>query len=520
MPRFRLLASLTFLGGLIAAPAFAQVSAINPGQLYSAGGGARGLAMGSALTSVAGDISSLYYNPSGLATMSGRQITAMQASLYDGAAYQYLGYGQGLRRSLGGFGLEVMRLGISGADGRDASNLGTGSFGYSEQSIGAGFGMRGVLHPDLSVGMKVHRLTRSLGGSSDNLTGVDFGGMYGPIFGERLTLGFIVQNALQKSQGDTSDKLAAMTRVGAAYNLTEGFLLAADVSSDKDFRIGTEYNWGIATFRAGYTGAGVSFGTGLLFRQALVLDLAMVNSSVLGNSTRVSLGYKFREAAAKRNVQAIAEEYLANALLELKARDYVRASKGLDAALGISPRLGELGWKVRAQRLRSLVIELDLANLPEFQEIYKAQTAPALLAHEGVMALLDEDNARAMLFVHAALGQNSRESAYRKLLEAMSRLTKGEIHREDILPPSALVERRLQRAVDQIYGGHYDTAISDCKDALALDPNNATAWMRLGSAYFAAGDKSDAASAYRNSLSLDPTNERLRQFMQQQRMPL
>ena len=520
MARSLLFSTALLLSGLTAAPALAQNSAVTAGQLYSAGGGARGLAMGGALTGVGSDVSSLYYNPSGLATVGSRQITAMQASLYEGAAYQYLGYAQGLRRSLGGFGVEIMRLGVAGAAGRDVNNKDTGGFNYSEQSIGLAFGVRGVMYPDLALGMKVKRLTRSLAGNSDNLTGVDFGAQYGPFLGERLTVGGVVQNAIAKAQGNTADKLEPLARVGAAYRLFEGFLVTADLSGEREFRMGTEFNWGMASFRAGYARDGVSFGTGLLLRQALMLDIAMVNSSILGSSSRVSLGYKFRDTAARRNVQAIAEEYLANALIELKNRDYVKASKGLDAALGISPRLGELGWKVRANRLRGLVREMDLANLPEFQDVFKAQTAPALLAHEAVTALLDDDNARAMLFAHAALGQNSRETAYRKLLEAMSRLTKLEVKRQDILPPAALVERRLQSAVDQIYGGKYDQAIAECKDALSIDPNNAVAWMRLGSAYFASGDKSDAAAAYRNSLSLDPTNERLRHFMEQQKMPL
>ena len=70
--------------------------------------------------------------------------------------------------------------------------------------------------------------------------------------------------------------------------------------------------------------------------------------------------------------------------------------------------------------------------------------------------------------------------------------------------------------VDAIYRRNYDAAIRACKDALQLDPNNALAWTRLGSAYFASGDKTNAANAYKNALKLNPEDSKLRQFVTQQ----
>lgn len=499
---------------LVSSAARAEGTGHLAGELYNAGAGAKAMGMGSAQTAAVNDVSSLYYNPAGLGLLNSRQLTFTQASLYEGTAYNYMAFAQNMRKRPGAWGLELIRLGATGGKGRDVNNVDSGGFGYNEMSLGFGMGYRGVLLPDLSFGFKAKRLTRSLGSSTDQLTGLDLGAQYGPIR-DRLTLGVTMNNAFSMVKGDTDDRLQPLVRFGAAYRLLGGMTLAADASSVSDFRIGTEYAFSNVYLRAGLQSLGMTFGSGFIFRQAYTLDIALVNHSAFGMAPRISLGYQFRpKQGAAKNMDAFANEYFNNALLELQKRDYAKALKSYQQAQGVNSRVGGSEWREKFKKLGGLLEKLELGA--DEQLILKQANAQAALAHAGIGAYLEEDNGRAILFAHAALGQDPRSPVYQKLLRSMSAVTGQEVRREDILPVPALITHRLKQAVDSVFAQKFDAGIKACKDALALDPQNATAHMRLGSAHFAAGDKVSAAAAYRDALQLDPANEKLRQFMAQQ----
>ncbi|MBI4349153.1 MAG: tetratricopeptide repeat protein [Elusimicrobia bacterium] len=511
----RILSTLAMVSAF-SAQAFAEGTGHLAGELYTQGSAARGLGMAGAQTAAVNDVSSLYYNPAGLGLLGGRQFNLTQASLYEGTAFQYLGYAQNMKKRPGGWGLEMIRLGATGGKGRDQNNLDTGGFGYNEMSVGFGMGYRGVLHPNLSAGFKGKRLVRTLGPSSDTMMGFDLGAQFGPI-NDKLTFGVTMLNAFTQVKGDTDDRLLPQIRFGAAYKVGGAMMIAADASSASDFRIGTEYALSNFFLRAGMQNFGFSFGTGFVFRQAYTLDIALVNNPTFGMAPRVSLGYKFQPKSGTGNkMEAFANEYLNNALLELQKRDYLQAVKSFQQAQGVNSKAGGAEWREKFKRLGALLEKVELQA--DEALLLKQPSAQAALAQAAIMSYLEEDHDKAILFAHAALGQDVRNATYNKFLRSVSAVTGRPVNREDVLPVPALISLRLKQAVDSVFAQKFDRGIAACKDALALDPQNATAWMRLGSAYFASGDKANAVQAYKNALQLDPTNEKLRQFMAQQGM--
>lgn len=519
LPASRRLTLLALAAAVLAAssvPALAEPA----GQIYTVGAEARPTGMGGAYTAVAQDASALYYNPGGLGMMQHREVSLLQASLYGGADFQYMNYGQNFSKTAGGWAVEMIRLSVGGIQGRDQFNNETGGISYAETSLGLGMGWRGIGVPELSLGWKLKELKRQLGPSSDSFMAADLGAQYGPFFHDRMTLGAVMQNAVSERKGDTADSLPSTLRVGAAYRVFGPMMLALDVGSDHSYSFGTEYTLGLASLRAGMQANGFTFGAGLLFRQSFSFDVAMVQNSTLGMSQRVSLGYKFgaRRKGPAKNLEFAAKEHFDNAMAELDKRHYIDASSSLDQAIALDPSLGDNGWKYKAKRLHSLIKALDLIDHPEFTASFAQPTDQANQGYHAVMAYLDRDEELAMLLAHASSGTDRKDPAFAALLEGLADLTHRPIVQEEILPTDQLVERKLLLLARYLYQRDFDNAIRAGKQAVMLNPKHALAWTRLGSAYFASGDKLEAAEAYRKALDLQPNNDQLRKFMKMQGM--
>ncbi|MBD3272588.1 MAG: tetratricopeptide repeat protein, partial [Elusimicrobia bacterium] len=76
-----------------------------------------------------------------------------------------------------------------------------------------------------------------------------------------------------------------------------------------------------------------------------------------------------------------------------------------------------------------------------------------------------------------------------------------------------VLDQILQNALNHIYAGQYVEAITECKRALKLDPHSVLAMKRLGSAYFALGNKKEAYDIWQEALDIDPRDEELREFL-------
>jgi len=510
--RARLFDALLVLA-LAAAPR-AAAGASNAGQLFEFGSGARALGMGGAYAAAGHDVNSLYYNPSGLGLLEGRQVQFMHAALYEGAAFDQVGYAQNFSKIPGGWGLQVLKLGASGGKGRDKDNLPVGGFSYSETGLVFGMGLRGLLLPELSLGSGVKILSRSLGSSADKMYGVDLGAQYGPFADDRLTVALAMQNLVNIAMGDTSDKLPTQARLGVAYRVAKPLLLSLDLSSSQDIRGGAEYSFGSVSLRAGYAPEGLSVGGGMVFRKSFSVDIAVQNNSALGMSQRLSLGYRFGAGKAKK-LSSMAQEYLGNGIAELERRNYLAASRDIDRALGIDSSIGAGEWKRKAARLRELVKVLDLENAPTDQTELAEESASASFGHRAVSAYLVGNNTEAMMLSHVAAGGRGYGSSYMRLLQGLARLTRQEIVREDILPVESFLAERAKRASDAIRAGRPEAGVRASQEALTISPEDAGSWKRLGSAYFASGDRTRAYDAFTQALKFDPKDDRLRKFMRE-----
>ena len=77
----------------------------------------------------------------------------------------------------------------------------------------------------------------------------------------------------------------------------------------------------------------------------------------------------------------------------------------------------------------------------------------------------------------------------------------------------SLVEEKLYKCLNYFYDGKYNLVIKEAQEVLALEPDNPVAYKRIGSAYFAIGDKKKAAESWRKSLEMNPSDEDLRDYI-------
>jgi tetratricopeptide (TPR) repeat protein len=78
-----------------------------------------------------------------------------------------------------------------------------------------------------------------------------------------------------------------------------------------------------------------------------------------------------------------------------------------------------------------------------------------------------------------------------------------------------IIDQYLFGALNHIYEGRYDLAIQQTSIVIELQPTNVLALKRLGSAYFAIGNKAKARAAWERALKIAPNDAELKTFLRQ-----
>ncbi|HEY3296651.1 MAG TPA: hypothetical protein VGL38_14565 [bacterium] len=314
------------------------------GEFLEIGIGARGVAMGGAMTAHADDAMSFYWNPAGMGYVSGVQAAGMYADLFDGLA-NYSVAGLTLPVSGAVFSLNYVRLGVSGIgrhpDYAALSNrilhgdtlsvqeylLATGGaaqgqFSDNESAVFLTFAKLNKFTIDfgwsyfqipieIPLGANVKIINQSLGGAKGSGIGVDGGGQIRVPLSDLLwdkwkaqvAWGFNVQDltrtAVDWGEGN-KDAIPTNFRNGVALiQKMPGRSSKLILSYDTEYRwvhtnhYGLEYQFEkVLALRGGFWGREWTAGAGLSIWRATV-DYAYL-SRELGNTHRVSVAFKIR----------------------------------------------------------------------------------------------------------------------------------------------------------------------------------------------------------------------------------
>ncbi len=314
-------------------------------EVLKIGVGARAIAMGEAYAAQADDISSLYWNPGGLALMQERQASFMYDQMYQGLNYSNGAIGIPLEN--GAVGGSVSYLGYGNIDGYDKNGAATGN-----QSAHSAVGTMGAswLGNQWSLGATVNGIQEKLADETANGVAFDVGGTIiypKPVLGGTLRLA-----AVERHMGSgmsflqQKDPMPTEFRAGIAAvqmmnkKLNVSFDYAMPRADDATIQGGAEY-WLVPylALRAGYIstkyeGSGIRTGAGIRVK-GFSFDYAYASGGELGIIHRYEVSFRFGEP---RPILS-AEEYqiLKEAKAAMRQGRYDRAVLLFDSLIEMEP---------------------------------------------------------------------------------------------------------------------------------------------------------------------------------------
>jgi hypothetical protein len=325
--------------------AWASSAGTTGAEVLKIGVGARAIAMGEAYAAQADDVSSLYWNPGGLALMQERQASFMYDQMYQGLNFSNAAIGIPLEN--GAVGGSLSYLGYGDIDGFDTNGNSIGA-----QSAHSAVGTLGGswLGNQWSLGATVKGIQEKLADEKANGVAFDVGGTViypRPVMGGTIRFGITERNMgtglefLQQKDPLPSELrfgVAALQLMNRKLNLSLDY--AMPKAEDATVQGGAEY-W-ISKFlalRTGYIsdsaeGSGIRAGIGLRVK-AVSFDYAYASGGELGITHRYEVSFRFGEP---RPILT-AEEYqiLREAKAAMRQGRYDRATLLFDSLIEMEP---------------------------------------------------------------------------------------------------------------------------------------------------------------------------------------
>ena len=508
---------------------FASIILYTPLPLYSAtiGGkpgaflswGAGGRAMGMGMAGVASDNQTFsgYFNPALLSLSEFKQVGAFQSTLWEDTGYSFFGYVHPTIKR-GVFGINYIQLLSAGAEKRDISNTLLGTFDFKQTAVVLNYATE--ISPVLSWGVSSKFINSSLDTYSQGFTSFDTGIFY--IVRPGISAGANIQNMISFVSTATDDVLPMVFKLGASITVIPNkMLITADMAKNSvsgglidSYGIGFEFSlWRNLMLRIGKNSAETSFGFGFMGFDSLNIDYAVAMNPSLGNSNRVSLNYKFGDSAKikmqeaieqakdeESSIRQLSEEELRqfqdayqSAIESYKSGLFTNAIEQFNIAFKIDPTDTDL--QLFVERL-TIVVKI----LPQCISPGKVNE----LTRRGIAYFVDGFGENAVKTMAYGLSLEPENFALSRLLSRFEEYTKIKTDKIQPVQGMSLVDQKLYEILVNFRKKDFSRVIDLSKEILILEPDNLLAYKRLGSAFFALGDKDKAKEMWKKVLEYEP----------------
>lgn len=288
---------------------FSSSNAQVPGEAETAGAsflkfgmGARAAGMGEAFTSIAGDISSVYWNPAGLAKLSGVWATFMHNRWFQDISTEFFASAFNISKNTFAFSFTINT--IPDIERRESATSEPLSY-FDARQVALGATWAKEFAEKIDLGFTFKWLYEKIDIHTASGIGFDLGGIYS--IRDDLKVGLVILNLGPKMKFEEQKyPLPTFYKLGAVLARKDNYLkgnyrVALDLVKPKDdplaVHIGAEYdfpqNFSLRLgYEFGYDEKGITFGAGFRIKK-YGIDYAFVPySSDLGNTHRISLNVK------------------------------------------------------------------------------------------------------------------------------------------------------------------------------------------------------------------------------------
>jgi tetratricopeptide (TPR) repeat protein len=537
--------------------------------LHELGAGARALSLGRAYVALADDPTAVFWNPAGLESVQQTSFTLYRSTLgLSGVNYDFLGLVYPTL-NLGSVGIGYARIGVGDilyTDEFNATDGSTFSYDYSELYIGYAKKVRWGMTPGITF--KVHRQSVSLTGQDNSAFGLDAGLLYRPDFDEgvfsNVAVGFHYQNLIKPELNFSANKdsLASKLTIGLLKSLPVGLNGKMNIllsysqiqNGSGTLHAGAEYAFSdMGNIRIGFDNNKPSFGAGAVYK-FVNIDYAFGNLSEdnsLSAAHRFSVTFNFGKTRQEKIELAIREriareqELVENTKIQERQRritegmnrgkQLLESGKFFEASVEFQRVIQEDPFNTTAQSLfdstQSIIEEQFRKRQEEAvdkQLAEQIQQQVKFYFERGRNYLQNKQYTDALIQFTQALELSPGDPV---LTEAVNS-TKRQLSQE--------IRTMVQEARQKFQQGNYSDALQILSEALLLSPdpdqpetkalrdeiNTLTNRIRMqqylirGLALLRAEQYQEANTVFEEALKLDPTNETIRQYLDQTRLQL
>ncbi len=275
------------------------------GEFLLIGMGAQAAGMGGAYTAMSKGVSASYWNPAGLTSLEGGEVTLGHYSWYQDITVNHAAAGFSVNEKTA-LSVSVIYLNYGSVQGRDINGVETGDI--TAYDMAAGLSLARTINDNISLGVTGKYVSQKIENMGAYALAADFGASY---TAERFTVAGVVANVgTDMTYQDAKEPLPSAARVGVSFlpfsnSLRTSVEVEQRFAGDMVVRNGFEFNYNGQYFlRTGYDydvqdqdrsiASGLSFGAGVNFR-AVELDYAytMQDSQTKESLHRFSLAFQF-----------------------------------------------------------------------------------------------------------------------------------------------------------------------------------------------------------------------------------
>jgi tetratricopeptide (TPR) repeat protein len=503
--------SLIVLTGLLPRTAF---SAGEPGEFMYWGAGGRAMGMGNTAVGIVNDAFAPYWNPGALGTLESREIATFHSILWEETSFSYFSYVHPTLNK-GVYGFSLTRLFSGNADKRDDNNISVGSFNDSQMALGFSWGKN--LYKNIFWGISAKYYSHSLDSFSQNALTTDTG-LFVPV-NESLTLGANIQNVISRMLSETDDQLPLVFRTGAGYKLLNNKLLVAlDLTHQSrnalidNYGVGVEYTINkMLKGRLGKNKEEMTVGFGVDWRN-LKLDYAMA-MHYLGSSHRISFNYRFGQTLSEMRKAGMGEEEAGteegNAELELSQERFREVFQNAIALYrrGLYKQSFDKFNQAKEMDPKDLDVPLYIDRISLLEPIVPQVISPdktSELLRRGITYFIEGDGKSAVKTIAYSLSTEPDNFTISRVLSRVEEKTGFKADYAKPVSGMSTVDQKLYEALIAFRKKDYSYVITQCEDVLILEPQNSLALKRLGSAFFALGEKEKAMDTWKKAIEIAP----------------